>query len=245
MSNKYFTCPNCHKELIVDNEPIDDFTDCYNCGAKVSIIPTFRRNAPEISVNARLAFAGIIVIVTFVGAIGACMLMAGWNFWVTSALIGGMLYLIEMIFLGKYTLTKIEDDIDQEMMGVYVSHDGEVFNELVNKAIDELPDKFKNKLKGINIVVEDVPGNDTVKKLGIRSNRSLAGLYQGIPLTHRSVWHGNRLPDKITIFKKNIESYCKSDATLKREIKRVVRHELGHFFGLNEDELRKIEGREL
>ncbi|MGR3219003.1 MAG: metallopeptidase family protein [Candidatus Anammoxibacter sp.] len=244
MYNKYFTCPNCRKELIVNKELIDDLADCCSCGAKVSIIPTYRKNVPEISVNAQLAFAGIIVIVTFTGAIGACMLMAGWNFWATSALIGGILYLIERIFLDKYSLTKIEEDFDQEIIGVYISHDGDRFNELVNQAVDELPGKFKSKLKDINIVVEDVPGNDTVKKLGIRSNRSLAGLYQGIPLTHRSVWHGNRLPDKITIFKKNIESYCKSDAALKREIKRVVRHELGHFFGLNEDELRIIEGRE-
>ena len=210
---------------------------------KFSFVPTFIKNVQKTSIDTRLAFAGIIVVVTFVGALGACMLTAGWNFWATSAFIGGMLYLIGNLFLGKYSLAKIDDDFGQVITGVYISHNGERFNELVNQSIDELPGKFKNKLKDINIVVEDVPGNDTIKKLGIRSNSLLAGLYQGIPLTHRSVWQGNRLPDKITIFKKNIESYCKTDAVLKREIKRVVRHELGHFFGLNEEDLRILEGR--
>lgn len=243
MPSNYITCPNCSNETIIDTEIDNHYIDCNNCGAKISLIPTFKKKIPEVSIEARLPFIGIIIVTALIGALGACMLMSGWNFWTTFALIGGMIYLIERIFLSKYYLLKIEEDRFQEIPGLYVDTNGERFNDLVNQAISELPNKFKTNLKDVNIVIEDLPGDDTIKTLRLTSNRSLAGLYHGIPLTHRSVWHGSRIPDRITIFKKNIERYCTSEESLKNEVKRVVRHELGHFFGLSEIQLRKIEGR--
>ncbi len=241
MSDQSFICPNCRADLMFEGGSFDEPLNCGSCEAKVLFVPTLKRLVPEISMNARTAFIGILAVTAIIGAMGACMLMGGWNFWATLAIIGGMVYLMEKLFLNKYYLIKMEEYSDGDGADMYVAANGQEFNELVNEAVAELPKRFKNELKDITIVVEDVPGNAIVEKMKLPSNRSLAGLYQGIPLTHRSVWHGNRLPDKITVYRKNIEGYCRTEAQLKREIKRVVRHELGHFFGLNEDDLREIE----
>lgn len=243
MTEHPFTCPNCLSTLIINDYSSEYETDCNSCGAKVSIVPTFKPKSPEMTPGTRIAFTGILVVSALIGALGACMLMGRWSFWATFALIGSMIYLTSKLFLNRYHLTKIDDFSEREMSHVYIATAGDKFNDLVNLALKELPSKFKNRLKEINIVVEDLPDNSVVEKLKLGSNRSLAGLYQGIPLTQRSVWHGNRMPDKITIYKKNIENYCFTEVTLKKEIQRVVRHELGHFFGFNEYELREFEGR--
>ena len=235
-------CPNCLNELITDEASVSD-TNCNKCNAKISFIPTYLNTPPETDIDAKSAFSGIIIVIAIIGAIGACMLKAGWNAWATIALTGAMIYLTERLFLSKYSIAKIEDEPTLEIANISESKGGKEFNDLVNLAIGELPVKFKNKLKDINLVIEDMPEETTAKNLGLKSRKNLAGLFHGIPLTHKSVWHGSRLPDKITIFKENIERYCSSDAQLKREVKRVVWHELGHFFGLNEEELRRIESR--
>ncbi len=244
MTDQPFSCPNCHNTLTIDTYPQNNQIVCNNCAATVSLFPTFKSKHPQTPVNVRAAFLGILTITALIGAIGACMLMGKWNFWATFFLIGGIIYLIERLFLSKYYLIKLENFVEHDISHIYIQSKGEQFNELINNSLSELPEKFRNQLKDINIVVEDLPDNSIIQKLGLRSNRQLAGLYQGIPLTKRSVWHGNRMPDKITLFKKNIESYCLTETALKTEIKRVVRHELGHFFGLNEEELRRIEKRD-
>ena len=243
MTDQPFTCTNCHNTLTIDTHLQNHQIKCNNCGASVSLFPVFKSKAPQTPVNIRAAFLGILTITAAAGAIGACMLMGKWNFWATFFLIGGIIYLIERLFLGKYYLINFENFKEHDISHVYIQSEGEKFNEVVNSSLAELPEKYRNYLKEINIVVEELPNNSIVEKLKLHSNRQLAGLYQGIPLTKRSVWHGNRMPDKITLFKKNITSYCFTETDLKREIKRVVRHELGHFFGLNEEELRKIEER--
>ena len=236
------TCPNCLNELISEKTG-DSETKCNKCDAKISLVPTYLNSPPETDSNAKSAFSGIIIVIAIIGAIGACMLKSGWNVWVTIALTGAIIYLTKKLFLNKYTITRIENETILEIANISASKGSKQFNDLVNLAIGELPVKFKNKLKEINIVIEDMPDEDTSRNLNLKSRRNLAGLFHGIPLTHKSVWHGSRLPDKITIFKENIGRYCSSDVQLKREVKRVVWHELGHFFGLNEEELRKIEKR--
>jgi predicted Zn-dependent protease with MMP-like domain len=66
------------------------------------------------------------------------------------------------------------------------------------------------------------------------------GLYQGIPLTHRGTWYGASptLPDRISLYQKNIEAQCKNDDELVERIREVLFHELGHYFGMNEREIR-------
>lgn len=105
----------------------------------------------------------------------------------------------------------------------------------------ELPPPFRRKMKNIEIVIEDMPPRDLLNKLGIASPGNLLGLYQGIPLTSRHAFYGNVLPDRIVLFKENIESRVSSKEELKPIIRDVLLHEIGHYFGLDEKELALLE----
>jgi len=107
------------------------------------------------------------------------------------------------------------------------------FQQLIIEALDELPEQFKNKLQNVDIVIEENMPQNFAKRGNI-----LLGLYSGIPLKKRSVWHSSTLPDKITIYKNSIEKICRSNLEIKRKIAEVVYHEIGHHFGLSEEELR-------
>ena len=112
------------------------------------------------------------------------------------------------------------------------------FERLVLRAIEELPEKFRKKLENIEIVVEDKPRATTLSKCKISPSATLLGLYQGVPLKKRGPWYGNILPDKVTIYQKNIESLCRSQEEIEERVCEVVRHEIGHYFGLQEEELK-------
>ena len=113
----------------------------------------------------------------------------------------------------------------------------EKFRKLVTEAIDELPDSFKEKIDNLYVVVEDLPSQEVLKEQGVKSPYALLGLYQGISLKRRGAFYTNVLPDRITIYRKPIESLCKDDAQVKKKVKEVFRHELGHHFGFSEKEL--------
>ena len=119
--------------------------------------------------------------------------------------------------------------------------DRERFEWLVAKAVDSLPDEFRTKLENIDVVVEDWPTQDQLDKTGLGRGQTLLGLYQGVPLTQRSRHYGLVPPDKITIFQKPIEAQCRYDDEITAEIKRVVRHEIAHHFGISDARLEQIE----
>lgn len=102
------------------------------------------------------------------------------------------------------------------------------FEEIVVATIKALPKFLGSKLENIEIVIEDEPIEE----------KGLLGLYQGVPLKKRGFWYGNVMPDKITLFKNNIERLCQNEDELKELIRRVVIHEIGHYFGFGEDDLR-------
>ena len=103
--------------------------------------------------------------------------------------------------------------------------DKEKFKRLVIQSLESLPLEFREKLENVEIVIEDeIPSS--------HPNRMIVlGLYRGIPLKKRSVWHSAVLPDKITIYKKNIERLCKNQTEMENKIKGVLYHEIGHHFG--------------
>jgi predicted Zn-dependent protease with MMP-like domain len=117
----------------------------------------------------------------------------------------------------------------------------EQFEELVVKAISELPEYFRKKIENVTIHIEDFPDKKTLKELGHTSPYSLLGLYQGVPVTRRGIHYRNVMPDRITIFRKPILNKNKNPQAIKDDIKRVVLHEIGHYFGLSEHELYVIE----
>jgi len=108
--------------------------------------------------------------------------------------------------------------------------DRDKFAELVREALDSLPTIFRKKLHNIQVIVEEEP----IKQ------ESLLGLYQGVPFKHRGVWYGNVLPDKITLFKRNIERISHTEEEIKTWVHKVLIHEIGHYFGFSEADLHRL-----
>ncbi len=119
--------------------------------------------------------------------------------------------------------------------------DRERFEWLVFKAVDELPDEFRERMDNIDIVVQDEPTSSQLAEAGLRRSETLLGLYEGVPLTRRSRSYGMVPPDKITIFQKSIEARCRGDTEIQREVQRVVKHEIAHHFGIGDARLNQLE----
>lgn len=117
------------------------------------------------------------------------------------------------------------------------------FEELVVLALKSIPKFFRKKMENVEIVIEDYAPHYVQEQLKIHPY-GLFGLYQGIPRNKRGSWYGNVLPDKITIFKRPIEQHCRNEEEIKDLIKKVVMHEIGHYFGLSEEKLRQLEKEE-
>ena len=115
------------------------------------------------------------------------------------------------------------------------------FEALVVLALKRLPKFFKKKMKNVDVVVEDRASRDLLSGMGLRSPFQLLGLYQGIPLDRRGFYYGNVLPDKITLFQIPIESLCQTKEEVEERVKEVVIHEVGHYFGLDDERLRELE----
>jgi predicted Zn-dependent protease with MMP-like domain len=96
-------------------------------------------------------------------------------------------------------------------------------------------------MQNIAIVIEDEPSLETLQEVGIEPPDTLLGLYQGTPLTERQWAHGNILPDKITLFQFPIEDESEDEDDLVVAIGETLIHEVGHYFGLSEEEIEEIE----
>ena len=117
----------------------------------------------------------------------------------------------------------------------------EAFREYVDEALATNPENFREALRNIAIVVEDEPTVETLASVGVEPPDTLFGLYQGTPLTERQWAHGNTLPDKITIFQGPIEDASDDEDDLVTAIGETLIHEIGHYFGLSEEEIEAIE----
>ena len=114
------------------------------------------------------------------------------------------------------------------------------FEELVEEAVAEIPEPFRAYLENVEIVIENDPSPSLLRGMGLDPRRdSLFGLYQGVPLTDRGANDSMLLPDRITIFYRPlVRSFATPDA-IRREVRRTVIHEIGHFFGLDEEQIQK------
>lgn len=110
----------------------------------------------------------------------------------------------------------------------------EEFEKLVNEAYLELPERIREKIDNAQIVVELDPTSEQLKKAGVRRDRTLLGLYEGIPKTTWGRGFGMILPDKITIFKNSIERFAQTPEAIKKMVNNVVWHEVAHHFGYDE-----------
>jgi predicted Zn-dependent protease with MMP-like domain len=116
------------------------------------------------------------------------------------------------------------------------------FEELVIKAIDGLPEEFREQMDNVDVVIEDLPSGRQAKRMRLRNGFQLLGLYEGIPQIERgSTTYGLVLPDKITIFQKSVEAVCSNDDQVENEVREVVKHEIAHHFGITDAKLAEIE----
>ncbi len=115
------------------------------------------------------------------------------------------------------------------------------FEELAIKAISELPEDFKGRLENVDVVIEDEPNMDTVKTMRLGSKGRLLGLYQGVPLKARTHYYGMVLPDKITLYRANIERACRAQGLdIYDEVRHVIQHEIAHHFGISDKRLKDM-----
>jgi predicted Zn-dependent protease with MMP-like domain len=115
------------------------------------------------------------------------------------------------------------------------------FEALVERALRTLPRRFKERIANVAIVVEDWADEETLRELDIEPPDTLYGLYRGIDLTHRDTSYGNVLPDTIHIYQGPIEEDCADAAEMAELVRDTVIHEIGHYFGLDDDTMEGIE----
>jgi predicted Zn-dependent protease with MMP-like domain len=119
--------------------------------------------------------------------------------------------------------------------------DREGFEKVVEEVFESLPARFHATIDNVHIVVDDLPAPRSTTRKGIRSGGMLLGLYEGIPLTKRGADYGMYpvVPDRITLFKNNIEAVARDEGDLRAKIREVLIHEIGHYYGMSETEIRR------
>lgn len=115
------------------------------------------------------------------------------------------------------------------------------FEALVERALRRLPRQFKDKITNVAVVVEDWADDETLEELGIEPPDTLYGLYRGTDLTRRDSSYGNVLPDTVYIYQGPIEEDCDDPDEMADLVLDTVIHEIGHYFGLDDDTMEGIE----
>lgn len=120
----------------------------------------------------------------------------------------------------------------------------ERFIELVQEALDSLPEQFRSRMHNVAVLVEDLPPAQEARRRAPRPRalprRLVMGVFVGTPATQKSVFDLRSGPDYIILYQKNIEAVSRNDEDVRREVRQTVMHEIGHYFGLSEDELRDV-----
>ena len=114
------------------------------------------------------------------------------------------------------------------------------FARFVEQALAELPEPFASHIEQITVEIKDRPTRQQLRSVGLDPDELLFGLYQGVAMPDRSVEHSGVLPDRILIFQEDHEIACDSPAQLVEEIRTTVLHEIGHHFGMDEDDLDEV-----
>ncbi len=115
----------------------------------------------------------------------------------------------------------------------------EQFVKVVEEALDSLPEEFRSRIRNVAVLVEDMPPNQPSPQAG-QQRRLLLGLSRGVPTTKKSIFDLPTGPDYVVPYQKNIEAVCSSAAGVREQIRLTVIHELGHYFGMDESQLKDV-----
>jgi predicted Zn-dependent protease with MMP-like domain len=116
----------------------------------------------------------------------------------------------------------------------------EEFEKIAQEEFEALPDAFRSRMENVHVVVEEIDSRPTRRRAGIYNGSMLLGLYEGVPLSKRGTNYGlfPVLPDRITLYQRNIESTVESKEHLRERVREVMIHEIAHHFGMSEREIR-------
>jgi predicted Zn-dependent protease with MMP-like domain len=115
----------------------------------------------------------------------------------------------------------------------------EDFVRVAEEALDSLPEEFRSRIQNVAILVEDFPPNQKPRNLG-QQRHLLLGIFHGVPATKKSVFDVSAGPAHIVLYQKNIEAVCSSEAEVHHQIRQTLMHELGHYFGMTEEQLKDV-----
>ncbi len=116
----------------------------------------------------------------------------------------------------------------------------EQFADLIDEAFDTLPKEHRKAIKNVALIYADEPTPKQREELRLQCNQTLFGLYEGVPLTRRG-GHTNFAPDKITLFKNPMLSSVSTVSELREQVRHTLWHEVAHYFGLDHDQIHKLE----
>ena len=115
----------------------------------------------------------------------------------------------------------------------------EEFVKVAEEALDSLPEEFRSHIQNVAILVEDFPSHQKPPQRG-QQRRLLLGIFPGVPATKKSVFDLSVGPAHIVLYQKNIEAVCSSEAEVRHQIRQTLIHELGHYFGMTEEQLKDV-----
>jgi predicted Zn-dependent protease with MMP-like domain len=115
----------------------------------------------------------------------------------------------------------------------------ENFVKVAEETLDSLPEEFRSRIHNVAILVEDFPPNQSSPRPG-QQRRVLLGIFHGVPATKKSIFDLSVGPAHIVLYQKNIEAVCSTEAEVRHQIRQTLIHELGHYFGMTEEQLKDV-----
>jgi predicted Zn-dependent protease with MMP-like domain len=113
---------------------------------------------------------------------------------------------------------------------------------IARRALEALPEPFAGHLRDVVLLVEDFADEPTLHAMAIEEPFDLTGIYEGIPITERSVEHTGTLPDRIRLFRRPIlDEWAGGEDSLEHLVAHVLVHEVGHHFGLSDEDMHRLE----
>ena len=115
----------------------------------------------------------------------------------------------------------------------------EAFVKVMQDVLDSLPEEFRSRIRNVAVLVEDFPPGQ-LSSSSRQPKKLLLGLFHGVPMTKKSVFDLPAGPDYVVLYQKNIEAVCSTEAEVREQIRRTVIHEFGHYFGMDEEQLKDV-----